>query len=82
MTAEQGADAFVAAVNELVNSLKIKTPMDYGISKEDFYKYIPKMSEDAMVSGSPSNTRRVPVKEDLAGLYDKFWNECERKTKT
>ena len=75
MTAEEGCEAFVAATNELVNAMQIKTPMDYGIKKEDFFKYIPKMSEDGMASGSPSNTRRTPTKEDLMELYTQFWNE-------
>jgi len=79
MSAEQGSEAFVAATNDLLKSLKIKTPMDYGIKKEDFFKYIPKMSEDAMASGSPSNTRRTPTKEDLAELYTAFWNDCEQR---
>ena len=79
MTEEQGAEALVAAANELLRPLKIKTPADYGIKKEDFFKYIPKMSEDAMASGSPSNTRRKPLKDDLVELYTKFWNDCEQK---
>ena len=78
MNEEQGAQAFVAATNELLKSLKIKTPMDYGIKKDEFFKYIPKMSEDAMASGSPSNTRKTPTKEILAELYSKFWNDCEK----
>ena len=79
MTSDEGCEAFVTATNELVNSLKIKTPMDYGIKKEDFFKYIPKMSEDGMASGSPSNTRRKPTKEILAELYTQLWNESERR---
>ena len=77
MTTEQGSEAFVAAVNELIRAMKIPTPMGFGIKKEDFFKYIPKMSEDAMASGSPSNTRRTPAKEDLMELYSRFWNDCE-----
>ena len=61
MTMEEGSEAFVTATNALVRSLQIKTPMDYGIKKEDFFKYIPKMAEDAMASGSPGNTRRTPT---------------------
>jgi alcohol dehydrogenase class IV len=78
MTTEEGAEAFVSAVNDLVLAMQIKTPMDYGIKKEDFFNYIPKMSGDAMASGSPLNTRRTPTKEDLMELYTKFWNECEQ----
>jgi 1,3-propanediol dehydrogenase len=77
MTREEGAEAFVTATNALLRALNIKTPMDYGITKEDFFKQIPKMSEDAMASGSPLNTRRTPTKDDLMELYAKFWYECE-----
>jgi len=77
MTREEGADAFVTATIALVRALKIKTPMDYGVTKEDFFRYIPKMAEDAMISGSPLNTRRTPSKDDLEQLYVKFWYDCE-----
>ena len=79
MTEEQGAEAFVAATNELLAKVDLKTPSDYGITKEEFFKYIPKMSEDAMASGSPGNTLRTPTKEDLMELYEKFWYDCEGK---
>ena len=77
MTIEQGSEAFVAAANALIRAMKIQTPMGFGIKKEDFFKYIPKMSEDAMASGSPSNTRRKTTKEDLVELYTTFWNESD-----
>jgi len=77
MTREEGAEAFVTATNALLRALNIKTPMDYGIKKDDFFKQIPKMAEDAMISGSPLNTRRTPTKDDLMELYAKFWYECE-----
>ena len=81
MTVEAGAEAFVTATNALVASLNIKTPLEYGIKKEDFFKYIPKMSEDGMASGSPSNTRRTPTKEILMDLYTELWNDSEKKAK-
>ncbi|MCL2436582.1 MAG: iron-containing alcohol dehydrogenase, partial [Clostridiales bacterium] len=77
MTVEEGAEAFVAATNDLLRKLNIKTPMDYDIKKEDFFKHIPKMSTDAMASGSPLNTQRTPTAEDLMALYEQFWNESE-----
>ena len=77
MTVEEGADSFVAATNALLRALNINTPMDYKINKEEFFKQIPKMAEDAMISGSPLNTRRTPTKEDLMELYAKFWYEGE-----
>ena len=82
MTTEEGSEAFVTAANELLRPLQIKTPVDYGIKKEDFLKYIPKMAEDAMASGSPQNTRRTPTKEDLMELYTQFWNESQQSKET
>ena len=77
MTEEEGAEAFVTATNALLRALDVKTPLDYGVTKEEFFKQIPKMAEDAMASGSPLNTRRTPSKEDLVELYAKFWYESE-----
>ena len=79
MTTEEGSSVFVAAVKELVRSMRIKTPADYSIKKDVFFEHIPKMSQDAMASGSPLNTRRTPTKEDLMELYTKFWNESEQQ---
>ena len=77
MTREEGADAFVTATNALLRVLGIKLPMDYGVTKDDFFRQIPKMAEDAMASGSPQNTRRTPSKDDLVELYSKFWYQCD-----
>ena len=77
MTREEGAEAFVTATIALLRALKIKTPMDYGVTKDDFFRHIPKMAADAMASGSPLNTRRTPSQEDLQELYAKFWYDCE-----
>jgi len=77
MTPEEGADAFVTATLALLRALNIKTPMDYGIEKNEFFKFIPKMATDAMASGSPMNTRRTPSLDDLTELYSKFWYESE-----
>ncbi|MCL1896507.1 MAG: iron-containing alcohol dehydrogenase [Clostridiales bacterium] len=77
MTFEEGAEAFVTATTALLRALKIKTPMDYGIDREEFFRQIPKMAEDAMASGSPLNTRRTPTKEELMELYAKFWYDAD-----
>ena len=77
MSEEAGADAFVAATLDLISKLNISTLIDYNVKKEDFFKYIPKMSEDAIASGSPGNTVRTPTKEDLMVLYEKLWNDGE-----
>ena len=77
MTEEEGADAFVTATIALLRALKIKTPEDFGVTKDDFFRQIPKMASDAMISGSPLNTRRTPSADDLQELYAKFWYDCE-----
>jgi len=77
MTEEEGADAFVTATIALLRALKIKTPADFGVTKDDFFKKIPKMASDAMASGSPLNTRRTPSEDDIQELYAKFWYDCE-----
>ena len=75
MSDEEGARAFGEAVSELLHKLKIPTPAEYGIDREAFFAAIDKMAEDAMASGSPSNTRRQPTAEDLKQLYRALWDE-------
>ena len=76
MTPEEGADAFVAAVKELIHTLNISTLEEYGIDKEEFFKQIPKMAKDALISGSPQNTRRTPSMYDIMNLYKKLWKKA------
>lgn len=38
---------------------------------------IPKMAEDAMASGSPSNTRRDVTVQEVEALYRKLWKREE-----
>ena len=46
---------------------------EYGIEKEKFFDVIDKMAEDAMASGSPSNTRKDLTVEDLKKIYKALW---------
>ncbi len=73
MTADEGAEAFVVATVALLRTLNIKTPAEFGINRDDFSRLIPKMADDALASGSPGNTRRVPNKDDIMELYHKLW---------
>ena len=41
--------------------------------KEKFFDVIDKMAEDAMASGSPSNTRKDLTVEDLKKIYKALW---------
>ena len=76
MSDEEGAAAFAAALSDLLHKLKIPTPAEYGLDRAAFFAAIDKMAEDAMDSGSPSNTRRQPTVEDLKGLYRSLWDEA------
>ncbi len=75
MTPEEGAHAFVTATKALLRTLDIKTPEEFGINRKEFFRQIPKMAEDALISGSPRNTRRTPNKDDLVELYKKLWEQ-------
>jgi alcohol dehydrogenase class IV len=75
MTDEEAADAFTKAVVDLIGRLNIPAPKECGIEEAAWFEAIPKMSEDALKSGSPGNTRRSPSKEDIMALYKQLWND-------
>ena len=56
-----------------MKELEVPTLAQYGINYEEFKKVEVKMASDAIASGSPSNTRRVPEKEDIIRIYEKLW---------
>lgn len=66
---KEASEKFLKAVIDLVHFCNIPTPADYGIAKEDFYKVIDKMSEDAVFSGSPANTIKEVTVEDVKRIY-------------
>lgn len=71
---ETAANAFLKVLEELCITVEIPTLREYGIDKEDFEKRIDKMAEDAMASGSPSNTIKEVKKDDLIQIYNKLWD--------
>lgn len=71
---ETAANAFLKVLEELCITVEIPTLREYGIDKEDFEKRIDKMAEDAMASGSPSNTIKDVKKDDLIQIYKKLWD--------
>lgn len=64
---------FISALKDLMHTLKIPTLKEYGIDRSEFKKVEEKMAGDAIASGSPSNTRKVPTKEDIVKIYEKLW---------
>lgn len=70
---KKAAEKFIEKLEELCGICEIPTLKEYGINKEEFDKVAPKMAEDAMASGSPSNTIKEVTKEDLLKIYDNLW---------
>ena len=59
------AEKFIHACEELCRFCHIPTPEEYGIGRIDFLERIPKMTQDALASGSPANTRKKLLAEDI-----------------
>lgn len=66
---ETAAEKFIRACKELCAFCRIPTPVEYGIDREAFLEKIPKMTEDALASGSPANTRKELTAEDIQRIY-------------
>lgn len=70
----EAAEAFLRALEQLCRDVEIPTLAEYGIEKAAFMEVIDKMAEDAMASGSPSNTIKEVNKKDLIEIYNQLWN--------
>lgn len=70
---KEAAEAFLEKLTELCNICEIPTLKEYGINKEEFNSVVNKMAQDAMDSGSPSNTIKDVTKQDLLNIYNKLW---------
>lgn len=71
---KEAADKLVKEVESLCQDINIPTLEEFGINKDEFFENIDKMAEDALDSGSPSNTRRQPSKEDIINIYKSLWD--------
>ncbi len=70
---KEAAEAFLEKLTELCDICEIPTLKEYGINKEDFDTVVNKMAQDAIDSGSPSNTIKEVTKEDLLKIYSQLW---------
>lgn len=70
---EEAAQAFVKEVTRFCKEVGIPTLAELGVAKEDFFAQLDKMASDALESGSPQNTMRIPTKEDLIEIYKKLY---------
>ncbi len=59
----------ISSIKEMCKRMNIGNLKQWGIEEGAFYKAIPKMAEDAIASGSPSNNPKIPTKEELMELY-------------
>ena len=57
----------------LNKELKVPTPQEFGIDKEDFMNKLETMAEQAIASGSPGNNPRVPTSEEIIDIYKTLW---------
>ena len=72
MTDEAAAKAFIKKVRELCEFCNVPDICEYGIDKNEFITRIDKMADDAIISGSPSNTVKEVKKEDCINIYRKL----------
>lgn len=73
-TDEQAAQGFLNAVACLCRDLKIPDLEMQGVDRKAFFANIEKMADDAMASGSPSNTRKELTRDDLIMVYRSLWS--------
>lgn len=73
ITDEVAAKEFVEAVNNLCNQLLIPSLEEYGIDKKRFFDDLDKMADDALESGSPSNTIKNITHGDIVEIYKSLW---------
>lgn len=69
----EAAKAMAAEVARFCKALDVPTLEQKGVKKEDFFAQLDKMASDALESGSPQNTMRIPTKEDLIAIYKKLF---------
>ncbi len=69
----EGADFFIKAVTDMLIELDIPDMADLGVTKDEFFEKIDKMTKDAMDSGSPLNCKNIPTESDIKTLYGKLY---------
>lgn len=70
---QTAASRFVEALREICRQCNIPTLAEYGIDPKAFEASMDKMAEDALLSGSPANTRKEVTKADILEIYKKLW---------
>lgn len=66
-------EEFICYLKELLKKLEIPSLKDYGVDEKDFLANIPKMTKDAIASGSPANTIKNLDSDEISALYKKSY---------
>ena len=69
--ARRGAEA----VKKLIKDIRIPSLRELGVDKAKLDQLAPRMSEDAIASGSPANNPRQATREEIIELYKKAYGE-------
>jgi alcohol dehydrogenase class IV len=67
---EELADVVIQEIKQLCLDLNIPNMKNYGVNEEKFQVSLSKMAYDALESGSPDNTPRVPTHKEIMKLYE------------
>lgn len=70
---ESAAKKFIEQLEKLCHTCEVPTLEEYGIDRDAFFASIDKMSQDAVDSGSPGNTRKPVTAADVKELYKELW---------
>lgn len=63
------ANKFISGLLDICRQCEVPTITDYRIDTDKFTSAIPKMTSDALASGSPANTRKNVSEYDIAAIY-------------
>lgn len=69
---KEASEMLVKRIQDLLIELEIPTLNQLGVDENEFIKYIPKMTKDALDSSSPSNTIRQVTPQDIESIYRKI----------
>ncbi|MFB6082605.1 MAG: iron-containing alcohol dehydrogenase [Halanaeroarchaeum sp.] len=75
----EAADAAADAIHDLCADLELASYLeDYADvpSREEYVEVVPKMTQDAIDSGSPDNNARKPTREEIEDLYVRLYDDA------
>lgn len=70
---KEAAEKLIEQIDQLCRTCEVPTLREFGVTEDDFAEQIEKMSEDAIASGSPGNTRKTVAKEDCVKIYCRLY---------